>query len=202
MKKIIALVLSLCMVFALGVTAFAADIESSGGSGSTPVNLSSTQDGSIGGTPAATAMSVTIPTAFPMAMSQTGDVTCADNCKITNNSYGAVRVKSVTISSANGWKLTKYGDKSTLAKEKVDSNKLGYAIKLGSGTQVKTDASSATSKVLISAPTTGCYMTGVGDPSGNTAKIDYAAIVTPLSNAISNATVATVVFVIEWDTVR
>ena len=58
MKKIIALVLSLCMVFAIGVTAFAADIESSGGSGSTPVNLSSTQDGTIGGTPAATAMSV------------------------------------------------------------------------------------------------------------------------------------------------
>ncbi len=199
MKKIIALVLSLCMVFALGVTAFAADIESSGGSGSTPVNLSSTQDGSIGGTPAATAMSVTIPTAFPMAMSQTGDVTCADNCKIINNSYGAVRVKSVTISSANGWKLTKYGDKSTLAKEKVDSNKLGFAIKLGSGTQVKTDASSATSKVLISAPTTGCYMSGVGDTTGNSIAIQYAAIVTSLSQAVTNANVANVVFVVEWD---
>ena len=199
MKKTIALVLSLCMVFALGVTAFAADIESSGGSGSTPVNLSSTQDGTIGGTPAATAMSVTLPTAFPMAMSQTGDVTCADNCKITNNSYGAVRVKSVTITSANGWKLTKYGDKSTLAKEKVDSNKLGFAIKLGSGTQVKTDASSATSKVLISAPTTGCYMSGVGDTAGNSIAIQYAAIVTPLSQAVTNANVAKVVFVVEWD---
>ena len=199
MKKIIALVLSLCMVFAIGVTVFAADIESSGGSGSTPVNLSSTQDGTIGGTPAATAMSVTLPTAFPMAMSQTGDVTCADNCKITNNSYGAVRVKSVTITSANGWKLTKYGDKSTLAKEKVDSNKLGFAIKLGSGTQVKTDAASATSKVLISAPTTGCYMSGVGDTAGNTIAIQYAAIVTPLSQAVTNANVANVVFVVEWD---
>ena len=35
----------------------------------------------------------------------------------------------------------------------------------------------------------------------NTAKIDYAAIVTPLSNTMKNATVANVVFVIEWDTV-
>lgn len=201
MKKIIALVLSLCMVFALGVTAFAADIESSGGSGSTPVNLSSTQDGSIGGTPAATAMSVTIPTAFPMAMSQTGDVTCADNCKIVNNSYGAVRVRSAVISAASGWHLTKFGDKSILAGEKVDSKKLGFAMKIGGGTQMKTTTNNDT-QTLISSPIAGCYMTGVGDPNGNTAKIDYAAIVTPLSNAISNATVATVVFVIEWDTVR
>ncbi|MBQ9414187.1 MAG: hypothetical protein IJU16_03565, partial [Clostridia bacterium] len=57
-------------------------------------------------------------------------------------------------------------------------------------------------QTLISAPIAGCYMTGVGDPNGNTVKIDYAAIVTPLSSAINNATVATVVFVIEWDTAR
>lgn len=44
-------------------------------------------------------------------------------------------------------------------------------------------------------------MTGVGDLTDNTAKIDYAAIVTPLSNTMKNATVANVVFVIEWDTV-
>ena len=43
-------------------------------------------------------------------------------------------------------------------------------------------------------------MTGVGDTTRNTATIDYAAIVTPLSSAVTNATVANVVFVIEWDT--
>ena len=56
-------------------------------------------------------------------------------------------------------------------------------------------------QALITAPVDGCYMTGVGDLTGNTAKIDYAAIVTPLSNTMKNATVANVVFVIEWDTV-
>ncbi len=199
MKKFISLVLALCMCFALGVTAFAADIETDGGSGNTPVYLSSTKDGSIGGTPAATAMSVKIPTSFPMAMSQNGDVTTADNCKITNNSYGAVRVKSVSITAKNGWKLTAFGNKSTLAKEKVDSNKFGFAIKLGSGTQVKTDNTSVTTKVLISAPTTGCYMSGVGDTTANFINIQYAAIVTPLSQAVTNANIADVVFVVEWD---
>ena len=33
----------------------------------------------------------------PMTMSQDGDVLTADNCRITNNSYGAVRVRSVSI---------------------------------------------------------------------------------------------------------
>ena len=191
MKKFASLILALAM------TVLA--IETDGGNGSTPVYLSSTQDGTIGGTPAATAMSVTIPTSFPMAMSQTGDVTTADNTKIVNNSYGAVRVKSVTITAGTGWKLTAFGNKATLASEKVDSNKLGFAMKLGSGAQVATDASNVTSKTLISSPVTGCYMSGNGDTAHNFIDITYSAIVTPLSEAVTNANVANVVFVVEWD---
>ena len=200
MKKFMSLALALCMVCAMAVSAFAAEVDTDGGAGETPVYLSSTEDGSIDGTPAATAMSVTVPTALPMAMSQTGDVTTADSCKIVNNSYGAVRVKSVTITAANGWKLTSFGDKSTLAGEKVDSNKLGFAISIGGGNQVATDASNSSSQQLIAAPIDGCYMTGIGNPSGNTVAVEYAAIVTPLSTAVTNANIANVVFVIEWDT--
>ena len=43
-------------------------------------------------------------------------------------------------------------------------------------------------------------MTGAGDKSGNTVGIDYAAIVTPLSNSVKNATIANVVIIVEWDT--
>lgn len=200
MKKILSMVLALCMVCALSVSAFAAEIDTSGGSGSTPVNLSSTDDGTTGGAPSATAMRVTVPTALPMAMSQDGDVTTANNCQIVNNSYGAVRVKSVSITAASGWKLTAFGNKSTLAGEKVDANKLGFAVSIGGGAQAKTDASSTNAQNLITAPITGCYMTGVGDTTGNAVSIDYAAIVTPLSSAVTNATVASVVFIVEWDT--
>ncbi|MBR2435549.1 MAG: hypothetical protein IKB22_08770, partial [Lentisphaeria bacterium] len=118
MKKFITLALALCMALSASICTSATEIDTDGGSGSTPVYLSSTEDGTMEGDPSATAMSVTVPTALPMAMSQTGDVTTADNCQIINNSYGAVRVKSVTISAENGWSLTAFGDKSTLASEK------------------------------------------------------------------------------------
>ena len=199
MKKFLALALALCMYACMSATAFAAEIDTSGGSGSTPVSLTSTSDGTTGGDPTGTAMSVTVPTALPMTMSQTGDVTTADNCRIVNNSYGAVRVKTVEITAASGWKLTAFGDQSTLAREKVDSNKLGFALSIGGGITVQTDASNAASQTLIAAPVTGCYMSGVGDTTGNSVNIAYSAIVTPLSGAVNNATVANVVFVIEWD---
>ncbi len=199
MKKYIALALALCMVSVMSVCSFAAEVNSDGGAGSTPVYLSSTEDGSIGGNPSPTAMSVTVPTALPMAMSQNGDVTTATDCKIINNSYGAVRVKSVTISTANGWKLTAFGDKSILASEKVDSNKLGFAMTIGDGPVVKTDNSDNAQQALISAPIAGCYMSGVGNTTANSVSVDYAAIVTPLSAPVTNANIANVVFVIEWD---
>lgn len=207
--KILSLCLVACMMCAFSVTAFAAEVDTSGGSGSTPVNLTTTNEGlqdtdgdGIPDTPGSvtpTKMSVVVPTVLPMAMSEDGVVVTADNCKIVNNSYGAVRVKSVTISAASDWNLTKFGDKSILAGEKVDSNKLGFAISIGGGQQVATSNDNATQQ-LITAPIDGCYMTGVGDTTRNTATIDYAAIVTPLSSAVTNATVANVVFVIEWDT--
>ena len=200
MKKFITLALALCMALSASICASAAEVNTDGGSGSTPVYLSSTEDGTLDGDPSATAMSVTVPTALPMAMSQTGDVTTADNCQIINNSYGAVRVKSVNITTANGWRLTSFGDKSTLASEKVDSNKLGFALSIGGGTQVMTDTSDESSQMLISSPIAGCYMSGIGNASGNAVSVDYEAIVTPLSNAVTNGNIANVVFVIEWDT--
>ena len=201
MKRILSLALALSLSLCMAVGASAANIETSGGSGTTPVNLSSTSGGDIGGDPSATALSVTVPTALPMAMAENGDVTTASNCQIVNNSYGAVRVKSVTITAGEGWHLTAFGDKSTLASEKVDSNKLGFALKLGNGTQNGTTSGDASTQALISAPSDGCYMSGVGNTSLNKTDIKYNAIVTPLSSAVTDATVANVDFIVEWDAV-
>lgn len=200
MNKIVSLVLALSLCMCMGVTAFAAEIDTSGGAGSTPVSLSSTDDGTIGGDPSATALRVTVPTALPMAMNQDGDVTTATDCKIVNNSFGAVRVASVTITAADDWSLTAFGDKSILAGEKVDSNQIGFAISIGGGDMMATDNSNEDTQALISAPIAGCFMTGVGNQNGNSVAVNYDAIVTPLSNAVTNATVANVVFIVEWDT--
>ena len=202
MKKIISLVLALSLCLCMGISAFAAEIDTSGGSGTTPVSLTTTNNGlgDGGGTVTPTKLNVVVPTALPMAMSDDGTVVTATDCKITNNSFGAVRIKSVTISAADNWHLTAFGDKASLAGEKVDSNKLGFALSIGNGSQVKT-ATNAATQVLISAPVTGCFMTGIGDTAHNSVPVEYAAIVTPLSNAVSNATVANIVIVVEWDTV-
>ena len=206
MKKILSLVLALSLCLCLGVTAFAAEIDTSGGSGTTPVSLTTTNngigggEGGDGGDVTPTKLNVVVPTALPMAMSDDGTVVTATDCKVINNSYGAVRIKSVTITAANDWHLTAFGDKASLAGEKVDSNKLGFAMSIGGGSQVKT-ASDAATQALISAPIAGCFMTGIGDTAHNFAPIDYAAIVTPLSSAVSGATVANIVIVVEWDTV-
>lgn len=205
LRKPVTMLLALCMVFSLAVGACADDITASGGSATSPVNLTTTNDGigggeGGGGTVTPTRMSVTVPTALPMAMSDDGTVVTATDCKITNNSYGAVRVASVSISAAEGWNLTAFGDKASLAGEKVDSNKLGFALSIGGGAQVATASNEATQS-LITAPIAGCYMTGVGDSSRNSVAIDYDAIVTPLSGAVEGANVANVVFVIEWDDV-
>ena len=73
MKKILSLILVLCLSLAVSVTAFAAEIDTSGGTGSTPVELTTTNGGIGGGEDdiAPTKLSVTVPTALPMAMSMT-----------------------------------------------------------------------------------------------------------------------------------
>ena len=203
LRKPVTMLLALCMVFTLAVGACADDITASGGSATSPVNLTTTNEGlggDGGGETTPTRMSVTVPTALPMAMSDDGTVVTASDCKITNNSYGAVRVRSVSISAAADWNLTAFGDKSSLAGEKVDSNKLGFAMSIGGGAQVATASDEATQS-LITAPIDGCYMTGAGDTSRNSVSVAYSAIVTPLSSVVENANVANVVFVIEWDDV-
>ncbi len=198
LKKLLSLFLAVC---ALSLPTMAAEINKSGGSASTPVSLTTTNGGlDGGGDVTATKLNVVVPTSLPMAMSDDGSVVTANDCKIVNKSYGAVRIKSVTISAASHWNLTKFGPKSSLAAEKVDANKLGFAMTIGNGKQVQTTTNDSTQR-LITAPTTGCYMTGIGDPTKNSVLIDYDAIVTPLSGTMNNVTVANVVFVIEWDLV-
>ena len=201
-KKIISLVLAICMMASLAIGASAANtVDTSGGTGTSSVTLSSTADGSLGGDPAATKMSVTVPTVLPIAVGTDGSVATASDAKIVNNSFGAVKVNSVSIEAAQGWNLTAFGDKATLAKEKVDSNKFGFSISLGNGAAQVTDNKNASKQSLLDAAVEGCFMSGVGDTSANSIGIAYDAIVTPVSEAVTNTAIASVLFIIAWDAV-
>lgn len=206
-KKIVSLVLAICMLASLAISASASELPAdntvgeSGGTGTSSVTLSSTADGSIGGDPAATKMSVTVPTVLPVAVGTDGTVSTATDAKIINNSYGAVKVANVSIEAAQGWNLTAFGDKATLAKEKVDSNKFGFQIALGNGEKKLTDNKNASKQTLLDTAVEGCYMSGVGDTSANTVAIAYDAIVTPVSEAVTNTAIASILFIIAWDAV-
>ena len=201
-KKTISLILAVCMIASLAISASAANtVDASGGTGTSSVTLSSTADGSLDGDPSATKMSVVVPTVLPIAVGTDGSVATASDAKIINNSYGAVKVNSVSIEAAQGWNLTAFGDKATLAKEKVDSNKFGFQIVLGNGEKKLTDNKNASKQTLLDTAIEGCFMSGVGDTSANSIGIAYDAIVTPVSEAVTNAAIASVLFIIAWDAV-
>ena len=201
-KKIVSLILAICMIASLAISASAANtVDASGGTGTSSVTLSSTADGSLDGDPSATKMSVVVPTVLPIAVGTDGSVATASDAKIINNSYGAVKVNSVSIEAAQGWNLTAFGDKATLAKEKVDSNKFGFQIALGNGEKKLTDNKNASKQTLLDTAIGGCFMSGVGDTSANSIGIAYDAIVTPVSEAVTNAAIASVLFIIAWDAV-
>ena len=190
-KKIISLVLAICMLASLAISASASDLPSgnmvgeSGGTGTSSVTLSSTADGSLGGDPAATKMSVTVPTVLPIAVGTDGTVSTA----------------TLSIEAAQGWLLAAFGDKATLAHEKVNSNKFGFSLCLGDGEKKMTDSKNASKQTLLDSAVEGCYMSGVGDTSANSIGIAYDAIVTPVSEAVTNTAIASVLFIIAWDAV-
>lgn len=198
LKRFAALSMALCLSLSLMTAASASnEATSSGGTASSDVTLSSTEDGSLEGTPAATAMSVTVPTVLPIAVGTDGSVATASDAKITNNSYGAVKVSSVTIQAAEGWHLADFG--TNMADEKVDSNLIGFALTIGGGTQLATGESSTEAQTLLDTAIEGCYMTGAGNQEGNAVAIAYDAVVSPVSSAVTNTGVASVVFTVEWD---
>ena len=200
-KKIVSLILAVCMIASLAISASAANtVDASGGTGTSSVTLSSTADGSIGGDPAATKMSVVVPTVLPIAVGTDGTVSTATDAKIVNNSFGAVKVNSVSIEAAQGWSLAAFGSKDTLAHEKVNSNKFGFQLAIG-GAAAATDNKNASKQTLLGNAVEGCFMSGVGDTSANSIGISYDAIVTPVSEAITNTAIASVLFIIAWDAV-
>ena len=96
-KKTISLILAICMIASLAISASAANtVDASGGTGTSSVTLSSTADGSIGGDPAATKMSVTVPTVLPIAVGTDGTVSqhrhrCEDRQQLLRRSQGQFR---------------------------------------------------------------------------------------------------------------
>ena len=129
-----------------------------------------------------TRFSVTVPALLSLIVSKTGEVYSANNAAIVNNSTGAVEVKSVTVTTANGWTLAPYS--TNMANAKVDTKLIGFALN-GAAT-----ANASTSENL----------TLPGDCSvatGSSLPLSYDAVVSAMSKPVSEQ-VLTIVFVLDW----
>lgn len=126
-KKILSLVLAGIMLLSLSAPAMAVD--ASGNVGNTPVEV--TADAAV--------FSVTVPTSIPVTIDANAVVACPDNLQVINQSSAPVEITGIELRES-AWHLADFnnGDRSQLAKEKVDSNQLGFAFTPAGGNQSAT----------------------------------------------------------------
>lgn len=177
MKKILSLILSLSMVFALSVSALAASEISAGGDAESAVKLDA----------AAATFSVTVPTSLDMALAADGTVTCATNAKIVNNGYAPVEVTAIAVNDATGWTKVAFSDATTFKTYKVDSKQ--YAMKIGTEGNLQ-DASTGLSAAG--------GIIGTDIDGGTDLAFSYDGLISSFSETTNNQTVATVVFTVGW----
>lgn len=177
MKKIISTLLTLCMVFSLSVSAFAASTISAGGDADSAVKLDA----------AAATFSVSVPTSLDMDLAADGTVTCATNAKIINNGYAPVEVTAIAVNDATGWTKVAFSNATTFKTYKVDSKQ--YAMKIGTEGKLQ-DASTGLS--------TDGGIIGTCIDGGTDLPFSYDGLISSFSAAQSDQTVATVVFTVSW----
>lgn len=134
---------------------------------------------------------VTVPTAMPISVSADGTVTTAGNVAIENNSSRSVCVKSVTINATSDWSLAKF-DKIAMAKEPIDSKKIGLSLTMGTQTAATTKAGQT--------ETIGTYTTSdIIIQNDSQLPITYdGTIPAQVSGIAADTQAASVIFTVDW----
>ena len=126
--------------------------------------------------------SVTVPVTLPLVVDESGEVHTG-TAEIINASTGDVIVSSVSISAKNGWQLVPYT--TDMAHEKVDAQLLGFKIN-----NAQTSKTGDAETFALSAP---WEITENGR-----LPISYDAVVSAVSQPVTEQDVLSVVFVLEW----
>ncbi len=130
----------------------------------------------------ATVFSVVVPAVLPVTVDQNGKV-YVSNAEIVNHSTAAVQVSSVTLTAENGWTLVPYA--SDMSHAKVDSNQIGFSIR-----DQKTTKTGDSEVFTLSSP----WKIAEED----ILTLTYDAVVSALSQPVTNANILCVLFVVEW----
>lgn len=131
-----------------------------------------------------TLMDVVVPISMPISVDNVGDVVTATNLKIQNNSYGPIKIESMTIGGKNGWSISNF-DKD-YSNERVGLKELGLKV---NGVKVTEGGGN----VLNSAIKIG--------GNGANYTLDYDANVAYQKDSVSLTNVSDVVMIIDWDAV-
>lgn len=130
----------------------------------------------------ATVFSVIVPAVLPVTVDQNGKV-YVSNAEIVNHSTAAVQVSSVTLTAENGWTLVPYA--SDMSHAKVDSNQIGFKIN-----SAQTSKTGSTEQLVLTSPWQ------INEEESLT--LTYDAVVSALSQPVTNANILCVLFVVEW----
>ena len=130
----------------------------------------------------ATVFSVIVPAVLPVTVDQNGKV-YVSNAEIVNHSTAAVQVSSVTLTAENGWTLVPYA--SDMSHAKVDSDQIGFSIR-----NQKTTKTGDSEVFTLSSPWQ------IAEEESLT--LSYDAVVSALSQPVTNANILCVLFVVEW----
>ena len=126
--------------------------------------------------------SVTVPVTLPLIVDEGGEVHVGA-AEIINASTGDVIVSSVSISSKNGWQLVPFD--TDMAHEKVDAKLLGFQIN-----DAQTRKTGDAEMFNLTAPWTIA--------ENGRLPISYDAVVSAVSQPVTEQDVLSVVFVLEW----
>lgn len=130
----------------------------------------------------ATVFSVIVPAVLPVTVDQNGKV-YVSNAEIVNHSTAAVQVSSVTLTAENGWTLVPYA--SDMSHAKVDSNQIGFKIN-----SAQTSKTGNAEQFVLTSP----WQIAEED----ILTLTYDAVVSALSQPVTNANILCVLFVVEW----
>ena len=123
-----------------------------------------------------------MPVTFPLVVDESGEVHTG-SAEIINASTGAVVVSSVSISTKNGWQLVPYT--TDMAHEKVDAKLLGFKIN--------------DSETMNTGNAETFSLTAPWQIAENgRLPISYDAVVSAVSQPVTEQDVLSIVFVLEW----
>ena len=184
-KKLLSMMLAAAMAVSMAVPSFAATtVDVSGGTGTVPVVVSTES----------AKFSVTVPTGLPVSIDEDGNPT-TEPANIINNGTGPVKITNLEIVGQNSWETVDF-DSTNLATDKIGTKHVAVATYMSKN---KTDATkhektTGADQITFNAAN---WETLNG---GSTMSVGYDAYIPLQSEALSNVTVANLIFTIAWDT--